>query len=71
MRRHDDGMAADGVEVVRGGAGAEEVAAVVAVLSALGERDRESAEPTGYAAWRRARLAAVARTEGSDRAASD
>jgi hypothetical protein len=54
-------MAADGVEVVRGGAGAEEVAAVVAVLSALGERDREAAEPTGYAAWRRTRLAVLGR----------
>jgi hypothetical protein len=64
-------MATDGVEVMRGGAGAEEVAAVVAVLSALGDRDRESAEPTGYAAWRRARLAALARTDGSEPGASD
>ncbi len=55
----------DQVEVVRGAAAPEELAAVVAVLSAL--EDRAAGEPTGsapggYAAWRRTRLAALAQT---------
>ena len=48
------------VDVVRGGAAPEDLAAVVAVLSALEGRGSAAAEPTGYAAWRRGRLAALA-----------
>jgi Acyl-CoA carboxylase epsilon subunit len=56
-------MSGDGVEVVRGGAAPEELAAVVAVLLALGESGDEEEQVTGYAAWRRTRLAAIARGE--------
>jgi hypothetical protein len=54
-------MADDDLDVVRGGAAAEDVAAIVAVLAALGETSGSPDEPTGYAAWRRRRLAALAR----------
>jgi hypothetical protein len=53
-------MSDDEVELVRGGAAPEELAAVVAVLRALGDAARPGDEPTGYAAWRRTRLAAIA-----------
>jgi acyl-CoA carboxylase epsilon subunit-like protein len=51
------------VELARGGATPEEMAALVAVIASLGER---RAEPvvSGYAAWRRQRLAAL-RDNGS------
>ena len=72
MRRHDGGMTADdpeGVEIVRGGAAPDEVAAVVAVLAALGEREggpsRGAPAAGGYSAWRRTRLAALAQTDDS------
>lgn len=55
-------LSADEVEPVRGGAAPEELAAVVAVLRALGDADRGIEESTGYAAWRRTRLAALARS---------
>jgi hypothetical protein len=54
-------MSVDGVEVVRGGAAPEELAAVVAVLVALGEPGGEADPLTGYAAWRRTRLEALTR----------
>jgi len=54
-------MSVDGVEVVRGGAAPEELAAVVAVLVALSDSRPEGEPLTGYAAWRRTRLAALAR----------
>ena len=60
VRRHDGGVSDDELAVLRGGAAAEDVAAVVAVLAALGETSSESAESAGYAAWRRTRLAALA-----------
>ncbi len=56
------------VTVIRGAAAPEELAAVVAVLAALGDRTPEpdgrgSARPAdGYPAWRRTRLAALAQT---------
>jgi hypothetical protein len=57
-------MSVDGVEVVRGGAAPEELAAVVVVLVALGESSSGAADPvTGYAAWRRTRLDALTRGE--------
>jgi hypothetical protein len=58
----------DDVAVVLGGAAPEEVAAVMAVLSALAERGRgagpagrDEEPPSGYGAWRVARLAALRR----------
>jgi hypothetical protein len=63
VRRHDDGVTAggfEGVEIVRGGAAPDEVAAVVAVLSALGERE-------GQPKRGRTRLAALARTGDTGR----
>ena len=48
----------DAVELVRGGASPEEMAAVVAVIASLAERRTESTAD-GYAAWRRQRLAAL------------
>jgi Acyl-CoA carboxylase epsilon subunit len=69
--RRDDGGVAEGVvdlaglEIVRGGAAPEELAAVLAVIATRAERagpDRD-----GYQAWRAQRLAAVARGEGSGR----
>lgn len=60
-------MSGDELEVVRGGAAPEELAAVVAVLVALGESGRVTdgpVESVGYAAWRRDRLAALARDRG-------
>jgi hypothetical protein len=67
-------MGADDVEVVRGGAAPEEIAAVVAVIAAMGQRASVgcgsvvrgpvSGEPTGYAAWRRTRLAALRSSDG-------
>ena len=44
--------------LVRGGATPEEVAAVVAALTARGSKMSKS--PSGYALWRTTRLAAVA-----------
>ena len=61
MRRDDGLVSADGFAVVRGGAAPEDVAAVLAVLAALGESDRETQDESGYAAWRRGRLAVLAR----------
>jgi hypothetical protein len=68
MRRHHGGVADGvldlaGIEVVRGGAGPEELAAVVAILAARAEQAAHAA-PSGYAAWRAGRLAAVRRTSG-------
>jgi Acyl-CoA carboxylase epsilon subunit len=62
MRRHDgavgDGVLdLDGIEVVRGGAAPEELAAVLAVLAAKAEPPTTA--PDGYAAWRARRLAAL------------
>jgi hypothetical protein len=54
----------DAVELVRGGASPEEMAAVVAVIASLAERRTES-PVDGYAAWRRKRLAAL-RDNGSE-----
>jgi hypothetical protein len=56
MRRDDGAM--DAVELVRGGASPEEMAAVVAVIASLAERRTESTVDD-YAAWRRQRLAAL------------
>lgn len=49
------------VQVVRGRPSAEEVAAVLAVLAAR-RGDGAAAAPTGYAAWRATRLAALRRS---------
>jgi Acyl-CoA carboxylase epsilon subunit len=46
------------VEVARGGATPEEMAALVAVIASLGERRADSVDD-GYAAWRRQRLTAL------------
>lgn len=64
---HDAG----GIEVVRGGAAPEELAAVVAVLTARAEQAASasaSAGPSGYAAWRARRMAALRRTGRIERA---
>jgi hypothetical protein len=61
VRRDDGAMSGDGVEVARGGAAPEELAAVVAVLVALGDSGGEDEPLTGYAAWRRTRLEALTR----------
>jgi hypothetical protein len=53
----------DAVELVRGGASPEEMAAVIAVIASLAERRTDSGVD-GYAAWRRNRLAAL-RDNGS------
>jgi hypothetical protein len=53
----------EAVELVRGGASPEEMAAVVAVIASLAER-RTVSSFDGYAAWRRKRLAAL-RDNGS------
>jgi acyl-CoA carboxylase epsilon subunit-like protein len=63
MRRHDDGMtgAVEGLEVVRGGAAPEELAAVLTVLAARAEMAAAEgrARSAGYDAWRATRLAAL------------
>ena len=52
-----------GIDVLRGGAGPEELAAVLAVIAARRERDEQrAADPSGYAAWRAQRLEALRRT---------
>jgi hypothetical protein len=56
LRRQDGVM--DAVELARGGATPEEMAALVAVIASLADR-RTEASPDGYAAWRRRRLAAL------------
>jgi hypothetical protein len=64
MRRDDGAMNA--VELARGGASPEEMAAVVAVIASLAER-RADTRVDGYAAWRRRRLAALRGRGGEDR----
>ena len=64
MRRDDGPASGDGVELVRGGAAPEELAAVMAVLAVIGDAERAPVETTGYAAWRRTRLAVLARDHG-------
>lgn len=58
-------MSGDGVELVRGGAAPEELAAVVAVLAALGDTEPVDEPLVGYAAWRAGRLAALGRAPWS------
>ena len=65
LRRHDGAVAdgvldLDGLEIVRGGAAPEELAAVLAVLAAKAEP--AATAPDGYATWRAGRLAALRRT---------
>ena len=56
-----------GIDVVRGGAAPEELAAVLAVIAARAEQREPALD--GYAAWRAGRLAASRRTASPDRAA--
>jgi hypothetical protein len=58
----------DAVELARGGASPEEMAAVVAVIASLAEHRADSGSD-GYAAWRRRRLAALRDRGGEDRSA--
>jgi hypothetical protein len=48
-----------GLEIIRGSATLEELAAVVGVLATRAEPAGEARTATGYAAWRRTRLATL------------